>query len=251
MAGLSSTASSSTSNMLLRPDIDDEFIQNTGGGMGANDKLAFYASEPGYTSTSGKRVVSVINYEIANNTSGQPVLERGANDGFQWTGNSGSPTVPAMIFSSAPQLNVQNNTTIGSLETPVASLDLLNSSVFRFEISFLLKNPTNVSAPSQQPPALVAALPTSTPIANVTAVIVTVAEIDSQNAKIVPAASWTKLVQALPDADPTVMATGTSTAQTWNAQIASGTFAATAGIPQKAAAGVRVYDRFFYLNATP
>ncbi|MEI9997774.1 MAG: prepilin-type N-terminal cleavage/methylation domain-containing protein [Verrucomicrobiota bacterium] len=234
-------------NMLVRPDIDYEFIQNTGN---ANDKLAFYATEPGYTSvTSGKRVASVITYVVGVSSTGQPVLQRGANDGFQWIGGSGSPSVPAMIFSSAPQLNVQNNSTIGSLEA--SSLDTLNPNVFRFEISFLLKNPTNAAAPNQAAPTLVAALPGNTPITNVAAIVVTIAGIDSQNSKIVPATSWAKLITALADANGTPTSGGASTATAWNATINSPAFATTTSLPQKAAAAVRVYERYFYLNCAP
>jgi prepilin-type N-terminal cleavage/methylation domain-containing protein len=228
-------------NMLLRPDIDYEFVQNTG-----NDKLAYYATEPGYNpvpkGTTGKRVASIIVYKMVNSASGQPMLGRGANDGFQWAGSSGAPSVPPMIFTTTPQLSLDNST-ITPLETTTP--DTLSPNIFRFEISFLLKNPTNAAAPKQSAPALVASLPKHTPIANVAAIIVTLAEIDSQNAKVIPPGSWSKLVAALPDAG------GASTAQAWNAAIASPNFATIANIPPKAASAVRVYERYFYLNSTP
>jgi hypothetical protein len=226
--------------MLLRPDIDYEFVQLAG-----NDKLAFYATESGYSAspypTGVKRITSVINYQIANDATGLPVLQRGANDAFQWSGNASGK--PFMVFSSTPSLQ-SFPSSITSLEAiaPLAPPDVLNQDVFRFEVSFLLKNP---AIPTQ---SLVASLPPNTAISDVAAIVVTIAMLDSQNRKIVgtSAVAWTKLIAVLPDA-----ADGVFTAQAWKTKIESGTFASTAGIPIKAAQAVRVYERYFYLNSAP
>jgi prepilin-type N-terminal cleavage/methylation domain-containing protein len=261
-------------NMLIRPDIDYDFIQNTGPG---NDWLGFYASEPGYTTPTGttKRVMTVIDYQTyVNPTTLRPTLERGSNDIFQWaSGTSG------MIFSSNPTIYTTSSTqtggsTIYSLEAEpndtTKPTDILSNAVFRFEVSYLVQIPASQNTSrnlnsSNNPvsPVLLPYVPAYLPISDVVAIVVTIAELDTQNSKIVPNSSWATLVAALPDATGSITVTGaggtatynvtagTSTALAWNNAITGNGFAATAGIPQKAASAIRIYERYFYLTTPP
>jgi hypothetical protein len=168
------------------------------------------------------------------------------------------------VFQTSSSTTFSSTTNIRTLDdlgpTPVSgTLEVVSNDIFRFEISYVFQNPTPQTNPT--PPALVGSITqgTQVSISNIAAIVVTVAEMDSQNSKIVPNTSWAKLVKALPDATGSVSGTssaytvsaGTSTAQAWNAAITGPTFAATAGIPQKAAAAIRVYERYFYLTTPP
>ena len=88
-------------------------------------------------------------------------------------------------------------------------------------------------------------------MSDVNAVIVAIAVLDSNTRKIIPN-QLVNISNAL--ADPTEAQLSGSTPQlmddTWSAAINanSPTFASTAGIPSTAAAQIRVYQRFFYLN---
>lgn len=82
-------------------------------------------------------------------------------------------------------------------------------------------------------------------VQDMTAIIVGIGLLDVASQKIVT--DTTKLIKALPDAaDPDAKhPNGAPIAQTWSAS----NYLTTSGIPQTAASQLRIYQRYFYLNA--
>jgi hypothetical protein len=119
--------------------------------------------------------------------------------------------------------------------------DAVGNDVFRMEVCF------------QQPNGIYTMTPPSSQtiggLTNTVAMVVAIAVLDARSRQLVPATSWTKLIQALPkpgaqmtNSPPTLMS------DSWNSAIQAPGFAQSVGIPQLAAANIKVYQRSFYLN---
>jgi Tfp pilus assembly protein PilV len=247
------------SKMTKRMDVDYYFGKNTG-----NDQMAFYSESGGYypsdlTSTTQQSDVSLVGYKMANNQ-----LFR-LSTGLTW--NAVNMTDMAMIFNPNP-INVTSNplaTAVAALPSPGqpnSNYQLIGDQVFRLEYCFLLQtSPTSsVTVPVTQSQTQSIAYfsdspwvtPDTTPLGlkDVTAVVVTIAVLDTKSRAILGNSSTALTTAAGYLADDTFSTTTKAATTsslplvTWKAKLATNGL----GLPQGAASQVRFYQRYCYLN---
>jgi hypothetical protein len=233
--------------IVRRQDADYIFAKNGFVGQPDNDTMYFYSEAPAYFDSSvgdaAKNSVSLVGYRV--NSSFQ--LER-LSRGLTWDGlPAPSPSPGSIVFltpsgSSSP---VSASTIAGNWASAVgtspgysngtgADYHVIGDQVYRLEVSFLQTNGTISSSVTPY-----------NGLQNVSAIVVALGMLDttsrvilSQNAQI-PTATGNQMIAALPDS-----VDGTPTLQTWKAS----TYLTTSGIPQSAAAQLRIYERSFYLT---
>jgi len=254
------------SGMLIQRDVDQSFSNVPG-----NDEMFFYSQTAGYfdgTSTATQQSpVSLVGYRISTtaNASLPPQLER-VTQGLTWTGTGGLPflvfpvyvpgtpanpvtTLPAATAGTIP---VAWSSVVTDHDTAPSFWHVIGSQVFRLEICYQLRNGTfTLTPPSPSNPPAVSATVTPGSINDTIGLVVAIAMLDAKSRKIVPTASWPHLIAALPD--PTATNLGNTPPQLmdslWNTAINQSSFAATANLPAAAASQVRVYQRYYPLNA--
>lgn len=198
--------------LVQRPDVDYEFGKANG-----NDFLRFYARTPGYSSDT-TRTLSVVGYRIPSNS---VTLERGAR-GVGWDDQAFTPFVADKQTQS-----LINGASLPNLDA--GDWDTLGDRVLRFEVTFLVRgNPRpTITAPTSANDLL--------------GLNVGVVLIDRTTAGRLTAGQLVGLANQFPDArdDITVGAL-------W-APVAGDVekLAQTAGVPVSAAAGIRVYQKFY------
>jgi len=226
--------------------------------------------------------VSLVGYRIntTDNPSGLPSLERLSRGLTAGPDNaSGGPyTAPLQYLSFFPATNAAPTSTayqlaqggsitnvwgndqgqsfqdVGSLggnyDDGVSSYyHIIGSDVFRFEVCFQIQNGTSSPIYSLYPGYTNYAPVYPACITNNLAIVVAVAVLDAKSRQLVPAASWSKMIAALPDPTSQNLATNGLMSVVWNNALQQSTFASTAGIPAPAASHIKVYQRFYYLNA--
>ena len=241
-----------------------------------NDWMFFYSEAPGYyTATGDQGTVALIGYRINPNNAyypNIPVLER-LGKSLSWDVAPSASPADAPVYLTFPPASAPaaagatptptptpfaSSTLAGhwpNIATPAPALSsttdnlstdpnfqVIGEQVYRLEFVFQLSDGTLSNVPYLSYHSSVNGL------ADVNAIVVAIALLDSASQKIVP--SYQAMVSALPDptaadlssSPPKLMAT------TWSNAVNSATFAATAGIPQAAASQVRIYQRYFYLN---
>ncbi|MDR1191236.1 MAG: prepilin-type N-terminal cleavage/methylation domain-containing protein [Verrucomicrobiales bacterium] len=216
-----------------------------------NDRFAFYSEAYGYfppdnrPAAAEKSPLSLVAYQIADDPllgAPTPVLRRLAK------GLRRAPAAAdAPVYLPVKLLDQWNN-----LFTDSADYKTIGAQVFRLEYAYLLK-------PTASAPARLSVTPWRAPrvtadgFRDVAALVVTLAILDHASRQIVT--NYTALTAALPDAVEDVNLTDTQNtktlANTWGEIIKAPDFAAVAQIPKPAAAAVRVYERYFYLEDTP
>jgi Tfp pilus assembly protein PilV len=277
------------SKITKRMDVDYYFQKNTG-----NDQMAFYSESGGYypTAVSGNTLhsnTSLVGYMINNNNQ----LVR-LSKGLVW--NGASSTAPAMVFNplanvaTNPLSNIVNTNTItttswnGNANGIASGTDpdyqVIGDQVFRMEYSFLVQtapsgvdysngatDPTTTSYYYDYPWTTT---PDTTPngLQNVTAIIVTIAVLDSKSRANVSSTTLQTAASYLEDdgftsangpmaVTPTVNSTSGNNAPVlplylWENDLAgtssTGTGPANLGLPASAASQVRFYQRYCYLN---
>jgi type II secretory pathway pseudopilin PulG len=212
-----------------RSDLGMAFYKNGSAGStpGTNDQIQFYSSVDAY---SGTRQVAWINYEIATAASTPYQLVRGANGNY-WTSASGSqPLVYWMANATASST---------SLTPPLASSSndvVLAGGIFRLEISFVT---TTTGALTNAPTMSTSTTPTS--YENVSALVVSVAVLDSRNLALLTSTQLAALSGDFQD-----NAEGDAPLVDWQSQMATTGFAS--GLPRQAVQNIRLYQRTFDLN---
>lgn len=233
--------------IVKRADVDFYFQKRDG-----NDQMAFFSEAAGYypSGVSGatpKSGASLIGYRI--NETFQ--LER-LSKSLVWSGvNSSTPGAGGVTGSDLPMAFLPNTITgswSGIEDGTDPDYHVIADQVYRLEYQFLLKPYTDAAGTLH--PALLSLTPWDTRqaahsaangLSDVSAIVVTMAILDSTSRKIVPAGGYPGLVAALSDAEAT-----TSILQTWN----ESDYLKSSGIPPAAAAQIRIYQRYFYLNPT-
>ena len=242
--------------IVKRTDVDYYFQKNTG-----NDQMAFYSEATGYypsgvTGLTPKSGVSLVGYRINSNFQ----LER-LGKSLIWNGVTSSTPGASSLTSSDIGMVFLPNTLTGSWSKIADGSDpdyqVIADQIYRLEYNFLLKSYTYTDANGNQQtnPAVLSLIPwdarqshtTPNGLSDVSAVVVAVGLLDNTSRKIVPTddSGIIKLgdaVKALPDASGT-----SSILQTWSGS----TYLTASGIPQTAAAQIRIYQRYFYLNPVP
>jgi len=269
------------SAMVIRPDVDQLYYSGTASSA-ENDKMFFYSQVTGYFPSDSASAAyyatyqspaTLVGYRIntTDNPSGLPVLERLARGLTVGPDNNpnGVGTSPLQYLTFAARTSATNYPTAtggsitnqwgndqGQLFPDVGSAaknyddgtssyyDTVGSQVFRFKVCFQLQNGSYSLYPGYTNCAPV--YPAS--ITNTVAIVVAIAAIDSKSRKLIPTASWAKMIAALPDPTSQNLATNGLMEGLWNNALNQPTFASTAGIPAIAASYIKVYQRYYYLN---
>lgn len=252
---------------LKRPDIDYASFKQPGGSLGGsynnttisanlqpgNDQVAFYSETEGYFSGSKqpagiqKSPVSIVGYRLANDPYTKlPGLLR-LGKGLGWDPESGGSWgsvsyLPMTIQGQWP--NLFNND---------ADYKTVGSQVVRFEYSYLLKASGTQPARLSITPWDSSATPAHTSIdgfRDVAAIVVALVVLDTNSRATVTDYSKLTGTAIFPDAVDAASdgKYGGDLAAAWNAVVNSEDFAARANLTPAAAAGVRVYERYFYLD---
>lgn len=266
--------------MVIRPDVD-QFYYSGDPSVGENDKMYFYSQVTGYFPTDSTSVayykanqsaIALVGYRIntTDNSGGIPTLERLARGLTASADNNpnGATTAPMQFLTFPSRTSVtsipgavggsitnqwgndegQSFPDVGSVPYDNGTspyYHAIGSQVFRMQICFQLQ-----SGIFSQYPGYTNCAPTYPEgITNNLAVVVAIATLDSKSQKLIPAASWSKMIKALPSpsaanftANPPVLMESL-----WNSKLPS--LAAVAGISPLAASHVKVYQRYYYLNA--
>lgn len=234
-------------------------ISQTANLQPGNDQLAFYSETTGAFDNSNppagsqRSPISIVAYKIGYDTSIDPastvpVLRR-MSQGLGWEPESSSGGVPA--WRNVAYLPITLRLQWGDLfDDRGAYQDDYKTAgyqVFRMEYAYLLRaagsNPGKLSIT----PWDTTATPPHTSVdgfRDVAALVVAIVVLDSGSRVIV--SDYSQLGALFPDAEE-----GRDIAASWNAVVNSPAFAARAKIPRTAAAGVRIYQRTFYLNTQP
>jgi prepilin-type N-terminal cleavage/methylation domain-containing protein len=131
--------------------------------------------------------------------------------------------------------------------------DSIGNQVFRLEICFQRQNGSFTQYPAYTNSAPVY----GASLSNTVAIVVAIAVLDSRSRKLVTTANWTALTAALRDpTDSDLAGSGGPPAvapqlmdSIWNAAIQQPTFSSSVGIPAAVASHIKVYQRYYYLNA--
>jgi len=200
-----------------------------------------YLTFPARTSTATSTTASATNF---------PAAPAGAITSV-WGGTTEKATYHIGATYTSPTKG-DVGTSAGNFDDGVSPYyDAIGPDVFRFEICFLLQNGTYSLYPGYTNSAPVYSSTSSFGLTNTVAIVVAIAILDAKSRKLVPAASWNKLIAALPNPPATaagVVAANSLMDTTWNAALNGSTFASSAGIPALAASHIRVYQRYYYLN---
>jgi len=235
--------------MVRRPqaDLDVVFAKRQG-----NDRLFFYAEAPGFLSTSDpgqQSPVSLVGYRVGPDWK----LER-LGKGLRWSGPGESPVFLRITGASAVPSTTLAGAWPGVIGSPPdyngTSVDYqtISDEVFRLEFC-LVDNEGNAFLPTASWRSWADDDLNGVPnLREVRAVIVAIAALDKRSRQIVP--DMEVLANALPD--PTQAQVESDPAElmaaSWKKIVENPGFADSLGIPEKAAANVRIYQRVFLLN---
>jgi prepilin-type N-terminal cleavage/methylation domain-containing protein len=214
--------------MVKRADVD-YYLKTTSITQLGNDQIAFFGTVPGYYPPTGSQSpLSLVAYRVTD-----PNKVERLGKGLLW--NSVSSTSPSMVFLPLTITDTWPAATNSNADTdyePVAP------NVFRFEYYYLLKNntlsitPWDVGAGHSSPVGM----------QDVAAISVAIAAIDPKSRALLTDAQLTALAAGMDDF-ATSMGAGGLTAQ-WQSALDG-----TANMPRSAVAGVRLYQRHFYLSS--
>jgi len=249
------------SKITKRADVDYYFQKNTTvGTTPGNDQMAFYSESGGYypsgASTTQESEVSLVGYMI--NSSNQLVR---LSKGLTWNGVNNS--APAMVFNplanvpTSPASTIITSNTITTAWPQIANgtdpnYQVIGDQVFRMEYCFLVQtSPTSSQSTTTIPnfyDAPWTTQPDTTPngLQNVTAIVVTIAVLDSQSRAVINNSALQTAASNLPDDGFSSPGTTTSSLPLplWKAKLLSNGL----GLPKTAASQVRFYQRYCYLN---
>jgi hypothetical protein len=245
--------------MVKRKDVDYYLKSSSGSAsdcgvcrnqVGENDQAAFYTSTPGYYATSPaptpdykyRSPLSVVTYRINSDSSR---MER-MGKGLPWNGASTSWT-PVMFLPQTiggPQPVSGNWPSAVSSNATDSSYEVIGPQVFRFEYYYLLKNGNFSSTPWYTASSVRG-------MRDVTAIIADIAVIDPKSKVLVTNADLATLAGTLTDYGGA--ATGNCPSPNWQTPGEQRrqwqcTLDSTTGLPRTAISGIRVYERYFYLN---
>ena len=230
--------------IVKRKDVDC-FLKQPNNRQAGNDQFAFFSEVPGYyPSTGSQSPLSLIAYRVNANPSSPAYgkLER-LSKGLLWNGVSAIDTpmifLPLTIAGTWPAAT--------SSTASEADYELIGPQVFRFEYFYLLKGQQGNPSISSDTPWDIRPPLNHTAVnglQDLAALAVVVAVIDPKSKAVVSDAQIATLVGQMNDFAATLASPGDLVAQ-WQSAIQAST------LPREASSGIRVYQRCFYLNATP
>lgn len=207
---------------------------------GPNDHLAFFCQTDKYSayypSTGAPSPISLVAYRVNDNNGSATYnkLER-LGKGLLWNGVSS--TKKPILFGLQAIANNWPAATDNVTADPDSDYELIGPQIFRFEYCYLLKDGTISKVPTTA-----SDLTGGPGLVDVTAVIATIAAIDPKSKVLLSDAQIGTLIGRLVDFDP---ATHTQIGDLPNAW--QTTLDGTNDMVRPAIAGIRVYQRTFYL----
>ena len=248
--------------MVKRSDVD-YYLKASGiasdcgacGTQPGNDQAAFYSTVAGYYPTvpapppgyTDKSPVSLLSYRINPNStfSSYNRIER-LGKGLAWNGFS--PNWTPVVF--LPQTIIGNwgtgpNSVLFPSSEVSSQYEVIGPQVFRFEYYYLLKTGSFSATPWDT----TAGHTNVSGMRDVSAIIADIAVIDPKSKVLVPVSQMEQLAGTNGQTSVLVdYSTGITTPGQLLANWRSALDANTIGLPQPAISGVRVYERYFYLN---
>jgi len=233
--------------MLRRRDVS--YYLKTGNTQAGNDQIAFFSAVPGYYPSNGfESPLSVVAYRANNNASlsSYNKLER-LGKGLVWNGVSATDTpmvfLPLTISTTWPYATNQN---------PDPAYEMMGRDVFRFEYYYLIKGLSTLQT------AIFSDTPWDTRIGHtdvsgmqdVAAIVVAIAVIEPKSKVLLNDADLATLAGSLIDYGtpaagcpvPDWQRPGKLLEQ-WQCVLDN-----TNSLPRPAISGVRLYERYYYLN---
>jgi hypothetical protein len=243
-----------------------------------NDRIAFYSTVPGYYPSTGSRSpLSLVSYRV----NAQNKLER-MGQGLVWNGVSTSLTpvvfmpipvaspIPAVEFATptptaTPPPAWPNVDNLNAIPTPDPSTEVIGPQVFRFEYYYLLKGQvvsgttynsiftdtpwdTRINSCCATTGSPVCCHTAPSGMQDVAAIVVDIAVIDPKSKVLLndPNSQLTSLAGQLGDYS-SGMVPGQLLAN-WRAALDANIYPNGLGLPAQVISGIRVYERYFYLN---
>ena len=224
--------------MVKRVDVD-YYLKLANQQQRQNDQIAFYSAVPGYYPPAGAQSpVSLVAYRVNSDPASASFnkLER-LGKGLLWNGVSATDTpvvfLPFLISNTWPYAT---NSQLPDPNVP-SSYEIIGPDVFRFEYYYVLSNGATSDSPNGWP--------------NVAAIAVDLAVIDPRSRALLTEQQIgtlngnSGLTNFLLDWEPDAHRPGDVLRQ-WQARIAS--IFRTQSLPRQAVAGIRLYERYFYVN---
>ena len=275
--------------MVRRPDVDYYLKDKSNTPQVGNDQLAFYSQVPGYclnpdgtsaavgTQSPASLVVYRINADSTATNVAYNKLER-MGWGLLWNGVS-TTTGSALVFSAQSISTIPNTLSVAwpaatsttKSDTASASVpshyELASSQVFRMEYFYLLRGQVLANG------TVLAPIPSLTPwdgdriknipgmtdhtsvagLRDVSAIVVTLALADSRSRATTTDAQWAQLGSQMLDVTDDTTASGTPNMLPGNLELQWQSVADNAAsvVNKEAAAGIRIYQKYFYLPQNP
>jgi len=246
--------------MVKRSDVDYYLKSSAGAAsdcgvcrnqVGENDQAAFYTMTPGYYATvptpaptyTQRSPLSVVTYRI-NSATSSPFYNKmqRMGKGLAWNGISPASAWTPVVF--LPQTIGGNWSYATSTSVDDSSYEVIGPQVFRFEYYYLLKNGTLSSTPWYTASSVRG-------MQDVSAIIADIAVIDPKSKVLLTGADLGTLTGTLTDYGGS--AAGNCPSPNWQTpgelrRQWQCTLDGTTGLPRPAISGIRVYERYFYLN---
>jgi type II secretory pathway component PulJ len=233
------------SQIIKRSDLDYYLKVNkkyTGPTQAGNDQLAFFSNVEGYSTAGSQSHLSLVSYRVnSSNTANRNKLER-LGKGLDWNGD---PTVnnpivfsPLTIAGTWPAAT-SSSTTDGDYEP-------IGPQIFRFEYYYQLQSGDLNDSPWDD----INPSPSHTTVSglrDVGAIVVVIATIDPKSRVLINDAQLTTLAGQMDDYS-VYKPPGNSGKVGPQPQVQWQDAVNASAIPTAAKAGIRFYQRYFYLN---
>jgi hypothetical protein len=229
--------------MLKRTDVS-YYVKTTGNTQAGNDQIAFFSAVPGYYSQAGYNSnASLVAYRVnADSTSASyNKLER-MGKGLALNGAYATP-IPLLFLDSTtnPTTTIQNIWPAAASNTTAdPDYETAGPQVFRFEYYYLLSSSPSIGTANQLSAGSWSNV-NSFVIKDVAAIVVAIAVIEPKSKVLLNNSQIAALAGTLPDFT-TGSAPGDLLTQWQNA------LNANTSLPRPAISGIRLYERYFYLN---
>jgi Tfp pilus assembly protein PilV len=226
--------------MVKRADVD-YYLKSPSIPQNGNDQVTFYTALPGYFATSpspapaytGKSSISLVSYRVnSDNTSASYNRTERLAKGLAWNGVSSS-WIPVMFL---PQTIRDNWPSAVDTNAADSDYEIIGAQTFRFEYYYLLKSGNLSTTPWDTTSGHTSV----GGMQDVAAIIVDVAAIDSKSKALLSNSNITTLIQTLADYNGQVPG---ALIANWRS-----TLDGNASLPRPALAGIRLYERYFYIS---
>ena len=224
--------------MLKRRDVS-YYVKSLGNTQAGNDQIAFFSNVPGYYPSGAESPLSVVAYRVNNNNK----LER-LGKGLVWNGVSATDT--PMIFLP---LTISNTWPYATNQNSDPAYEVMGSDVFRFEYYYLLSSSPSVGTANQLSAGPWSSTDTFS-VKDVAAIVVSIAVIEPKSKVLLTDSQIATLAGSLIDYGtpaagcpaPDWQRPGKLLEQ-WQCVLDN-----TNSFPRPAISGIRLYERYYYLN---